>query len=194
MYQLRAPVPTDRHTEPVLSLDDCSLGYALFSPECRPLTVSRKLSALIGESRETSLAWQGICDSAERLARTTEAENALMGQSLSWHATWGTHAAHVVAGFVTWRGRRAILVILWKMADVLDRPRLRRLEPRLSAREAEVALLLAEGCSAKEIAGRLGSSIHTVRRQTERLYQKLSVRTRAAAAVAVRERFLGAES
>jgi DNA-binding CsgD family transcriptional regulator len=50
----------------------------------------------------------------------------------------------------------------------------------LTAREAEVALLIARGATRKEIAGALGISEHTARAHTERVFQKLSVTTRAA--------------
>jgi DNA-binding CsgD family transcriptional regulator len=48
----------------------------------------------------------------------------------------------------------------------------------LSRREAEVALLLAEGLSNAEIADRLFLSPHTARRHTANIYEKLGVNTR----------------
>lgn len=49
----------------------------------------------------------------------------------------------------------------------------------LTAAEARVAMLLARGLSNAEIAAELSVSPHTVRRHTERSFQKLGVRTRA---------------
>lgn len=49
---------------------------------------------------------------------------------------------------------------------------------RLTAREAEVAALIARGWSGREIAGALGISLHTVRRHTERIFDKTGVRSR----------------
>ena len=48
-------------------------------------------------------------------------------------------------------------------------------------REAEVALLLAEGLSNDEIAGRLFLSPHTARRHTANIFEKLGVSSRTAA-------------
>jgi DNA-binding CsgD family transcriptional regulator len=51
----------------------------------------------------------------------------------------------------------------------------------LTAREAEVLLLLAQGMSGTVIAGVLGVSEPTVRHHAENLLRKLGVRSRAAA-------------
>lgn len=48
----------------------------------------------------------------------------------------------------------------------------------LTRREAEVASLLAQRMSSKEIAARLGISVHTARRHTEQVLAKLGVRSR----------------
>lgn len=49
----------------------------------------------------------------------------------------------------------------------------------LSAREAEVAKLIATGASTKEIAAQLRISVHTARRHTERVFAKLGVQSRS---------------
>lgn len=49
---------------------------------------------------------------------------------------------------------------------------------KLTARENEVLRLLAEGLLYKEIADRLGITIHTVGQHVHRIYQKLHVQTR----------------
>lgn len=53
---------------------------------------------------------------------------------------------------------------------------------RLTPREREVARSIALGASSREIAGVLGISVHTARRHTERVFEKLGVRTRASVA------------
>lgn len=53
----------------------------------------------------------------------------------------------------------------------------------LTAREAEVALLLAEGLSNNEIAERLYLSPHTARRHTANIFDKIGVTTRKALAL-----------
>ncbi len=52
----------------------------------------------------------------------------------------------------------------------------------LTAREAEVLVLVAAGHTNRQIAGELVISVHTVRKHLERIYAKLGVRTRTAAA------------
>lgn len=61
----------------------------------------------------------------------------------------------------------------------------------LSPREREMLSLIVEGLTAKEIADRLGVSIHTIDTHTRHLFKKLDVRSRAAAvARALRERMV----
>jgi DNA-binding CsgD family transcriptional regulator len=50
----------------------------------------------------------------------------------------------------------------------------------LTAREVEIARLIARGQSTRDIAGRLGISTHTLRRHVERVLSKLGVHSRAA--------------
>lgn len=56
----------------------------------------------------------------------------------------------------------------------------RRLLDRLSAREREVAELIAEGLTHKEIAREMGIAPTTVRNQTARIFEKAGVTSRAA--------------
>ncbi|MDX2005218.1 MAG: response regulator transcription factor [Meiothermus sp.] len=64
-------------------------------------------------------------------------------------------------------------------------------ESPLSPRELEVLHLIAEGLSNKEIAGRLGISLSTVKTHVEELLQKLSASDRTQAAIkAVRQGLL----
>ena len=60
--------------------------------------------------------------------------------------------------------------------------------PELSVRETVVARLIAAGLGTKQIAGRLATSEHTVRHQTERVFAKLGVHNRAAAAALISAR------
>lgn len=63
-----------------------------------------------------------------------------------------------------------------------------RLEERYSMtpREAEVAVLLAEGLSNQTLAERLGISPHTARHHTQRVLGKLGVHSRAEAGALLR--------
>ena len=67
----------------------------------------------------------------------------------------------------------------------LSLPDAARLRSRygLSRREAEVALLIAEGLANDEIAARLFISPHTARRHTEQVLAKLGLRSRKALAL-----------
>jgi DNA-binding NarL/FixJ family response regulator len=57
---------------------------------------------------------------------------------------------------------------------------------KLTAREIEVALLLAQGRSNQAIAKALGISSHTARHHTQRILTKLHVHSRAAAGAKIR--------
>lgn len=61
----------------------------------------------------------------------------------------------------------------------------------LSPREHEMLVLITEGLTAKEMADRLGVSVHTIDTHTRTLFRKLDVRSRAAAvARAMRDRLV----
>jgi DNA-binding NarL/FixJ family response regulator len=57
----------------------------------------------------------------------------------------------------------------------------------LTSREAEIALLIASGLSAKAVAKELSISWHTARRHTERILRKVGVTRRAGVAAAISE-------
>ena len=64
-------------------------------------------------------------------------------------------------------------------------------EVSLSPREKEILSLIVDGLTAKEIAERLGVSIHTTDTHTRHLFKKLDVHSRAAAAArALRDRLV----
>ena len=60
--------------------------------------------------------------------------------------------------------------------------------PGLTQRESEVAQLIAAGLATKEIAVRLGVSAHTTRHHTERVFEKLGVRSRSSVAALLNSR------
>lgn len=57
----------------------------------------------------------------------------------------------------------------------------------LTRRQREVSTLIQEGLQNREIAERLGISLHTVRRHVEALLKRLDVPTRSSAAVLLRQ-------
>jgi DNA-binding NarL/FixJ family response regulator len=60
-------------------------------------------------------------------------------------------------------------------------------EVHLSKRETEILELLTQGLANKEIADRLTLSVETVRVHLKRIYDKLHVHSRTAAAMKFRE-------
>jgi DNA-binding NarL/FixJ family response regulator len=60
------------------------------------------------------------------------------------------------------------------------------IEYGMTPREIEVAMLLAEGCSNRTIAHRLGISSHTARHHTQHVLGKLGVHSRAEAGARLR--------
>lgn len=79
----------------------------------------------------------------------------------------------------------AIVSSVVKLLAKLTRP---TVPVDLSAREHEMLVFITEGLAAKEIADRLGVSIHTINSHTRQLFRKLGVHSRAAAvARALRE-------
>ena len=85
-----------------------------------------------------------------------------------------------VDGFLNERG---VLVQLSRLR--LELPSAERVRSfyGLSPRQAEVALLLAEGLTEGELATTLGTSVNTARRHAERVLKGLGVKTRASVAL-----------
>ena len=67
-----------------------------------------------------------------------------------------------------------------RVAPRCDADRSGKEGPVLTPREQQVAIELSHGSSNRDIAERLGVSVHTVRHHTERVLAKLRVRSRAA--------------
>lgn len=74
--------------------------------------------------------------------------------------------------------------------DVARRLRERRAQPDLTAREMEVLTLVAQGCSNKEAALKLGISTETVHAHVRNVFVKLDVTDRTAAVMAAVRRGL----
>lgn len=69
---------------------------------------------------------------------------------------------------------------------LLEQYRQRQVET-LSPREETIVRLLAEGCTYKEVAARLGVSTHTVHSHIKKIYQKLDVSSRSLAVQKARQ-------
>ena len=72
---------------------------------------------------------------------------------------------------------RKVVSFFGKRVDPIPSPEL----DRLSDREREVLVALAQGQQYKEIADALGISINTVRKHVKKTYEKLQVNTRLGA-------------
>jgi DNA-binding CsgD family transcriptional regulator len=81
---------------------------------------------------------------------------------------------------------RVTLVSVERLAAPPPTDQLLQARHGLSRRELSIARRIADGSSAKGIAGALGISIHTVKRHSERIFAKLRVHSRRAVASALR--------
>lgn len=75
-------------------------------------------------------------------------------------------------------GEGVVLVALERTAVTLPSVETLQRYSGLTRREAEIALLLANGSSNRELAARLHLSVHTVRHHTESIFLKLDIHTR----------------
>lgn len=82
-------------------------------------------------------------------------------------------------------GMEAVLVIVQPRTPLLPTPSENQARFGLTPREAEVADLIANGLDNRSIAERLFISPHTVRRHTERVFEKLGIDSRAAVAISL---------
>lgn len=75
-------------------------------------------------------------------------------------------------------GEQAVVIVVLDRQAVAGDPAAICASYGLTPRETDVALLLAERMSCREIAVRLNMSFHTARCHTERILDKLSVRSK----------------
>lgn len=112
--------------------------------------------------------------------RPVAGSGAALGLWSGWRAD---QAAEPFGRFLDGRGFRAVASpTSLAGGHVLTELRLvpQRLADRLSARERDIAALIAEGHTHKEIARSLGLAPATVRNQTARIFEKTGVSSRAA--------------
>jgi DNA-binding CsgD family transcriptional regulator len=142
-------------------------------------------------ARGAQLSSSGVADAAAQLQVAPADFQRLL--RLEWPA-WSGRAlpaplAELVRERAGWRyaGER-IVVRVSTMGDVyLLQPREKRLADALSAREYEVARLMAEGHTYKEAASRLGISPATVRSHLRAIFATLGVNKQSEMAAALRE-------
>jgi len=172
-----------RMVAPVLErLDECILLVEPPSPPCYRNLAARRLFASHGEGGSLEEAVLSIATAAldatlRSSAETAEVRAAAAQYRLRAHSVHPPHRDGTAGP--------AILVVVEPL--LLPLPRREALMRRfgLTAREAEVGLLLAQGLRNTAIALALALSPNTVRHYTESVMVKLGVHTRAAVARAL---------
>lgn len=90
--------------------------------------------------------------------------------------------AAAAAALIRLLPRPGVRLIVERLRPMASSAEALRARYGLTAREAQVAQLLARGLSNARLAEALGVSIHTAQRHTERVFQKLGIHARAAVA------------
>jgi DNA-binding CsgD family transcriptional regulator len=128
----------------------------------------------------------GLASQAERLARQALLLRPVTPAVQAWvrvHAAPAAGAPLTLHSFVCQesRERHPVAVVLAPHSTDQIHPAL----SVLSARECEVAQLIAAGASTKQVASHLLISVHTARHHIEHVYRKLGLHTRAEVARAL---------
>lgn len=169
-------------------LDLLQEALAVFGPEGRTLFQSQALVRLLSDNPKAGEVILGMKEVAHRLhrwrprrsrkaeakAKPTVREVTTKGGS---YRIWGSPLQPQLFG------TEAVLVTVERQDPAL--PPSEQLQARfgLTPREAEVALLLAEGLDNRAVAERLYISPHTARRHTEKVLHKLGIASRTAVAI-----------
>lgn len=168
--------------------DSIRKALAVFGPGGRVLFRSRGLDRLLSEDPGPG----ALSADMERLARSVTPWRARRGRKSSV-PRW-SNTAEVTTGRSVYRlwasrlraalfGVGAVLVQVERAGSLLPPASEVQAHFGLTRREAEVALLLAEGLDNQTVAKRLSISPHTVRRHTERVLRGLGISSRAAVAM-----------
>ncbi len=165
-------------------LDVLEVGVALLDCRGQYLYRNRRFLELNGGAGEPA----GLCNVIEAL----QVELLPKARALSGRVTGGPKplgSADVPVGSGGYRvqglalghdykgGGQALLITIERLPQEAGRKPPEKL--RLTAQEARVARLLAEGCSNKEIAAELGIHPTTAKNHTQSVLQKLGVRRRS---------------
>jgi DNA-binding CsgD family transcriptional regulator len=173
-------------------LDAVGLPLAAFDPDGRPLYRTAALERLLAPDPHRARVEAAVGALARRTAAGTFPGPARRLHPLSPEAAPTREVTTPTGRYILratvlaespFAGAGAVLVTAGRAGGpALPTAAAVRERHGLSAREAEVALLLAEGLKNDTIADRLGLSPHTVRRHTEGVMRKLLVESRAAVA------------
>ena len=165
-------------------VDHLDIGVFLRFPGGRTLA-NRGLTNMLAEDPDASrvrgrveaLALRLISPDDESMARKTG--NARARTPAAEYRLSGGHLA------LDDSGRDGSLVVIDRRWTALPSPERIRTRFGLTPRQAQVALLMAEGTASREIARSLRVSPHTVRRHEEAVLRKLGLRSRAGIALSL---------
>jgi len=177
------------HATLVAALEGLGLPAILLSDRARILAETRWARAVVECDPEPSVVRRGAMALARRLLRRRQqrGRSSVHGR-LQDHQVVVTQGerfglrAVVIDGFQD--APRCVLALLTH-EDGVELPCLGDLVTihGLTPREAEIALLLAEGASDKSVGDRLGISPNTVRKHAEHIFPKLGIHARKALAL-----------
>lgn len=174
----------DREGSLLAHLDGLRQPIALYDSSGRPKHRNRALRSLLADEPEADRIGAAMDDLAMKFVVRSrgsqraqdpvglEVERRIDTRARSF-ALWGGYGPTVSGG------DSSVLVQLKPLGPVLPRPQTVRKRYGLTAREAEVALLLAQGHSDKAVARSLDISWHTARTYTKNILGKLEVSSRA---------------
>jgi DNA-binding CsgD family transcriptional regulator len=175
------------------ALDAFGVPYAVYDCYCRRSYVSSTALELVDAEARASDLWRQAADLARAALTAPPPRGGARGSNVAKPVPAGSSSYSL-----TVRVRRGGPTDVWVVVVLHPRPARALTEADLAAmgftaRECDVARLIAAGCATKEIAAALAISCHTARHHTERVFAKLGVRSRAAVA-AVLSRRMGASS
>jgi DNA-binding CsgD family transcriptional regulator len=154
--------------------------YLTYGPDASRLHTSSALGDLVAAAEPR----QALVEQADRIAtrllvrpygiRTTMHEPSMPVPSVV--------GPYVLAAHRTPSGTHRIAAVVVVRPQAMVVAHHEPSESGLTVRERQVMSLIAIGLGSKQIAARLGISPHTARHHTERVFEKLGVRSRAAVA------------
>lgn len=171
------------------ALDVAGEPLAVFGPEGDMLFESRALADLLGDDPEARTVVVAMGALARKLHgwRPRRGRKATVDEPVAEEVATERRAYRMRGSALrpSVFGTEAVLVALAPLDPVLPTIDEARERLGLTARQAEVALLIAEGLDNRAVAERLFISPHTARRHTERVLRKLGVGSRSAVAVSL---------
>ena len=153
------------------------LPFVCFDAEGSAVHISPAATRLLARHRHLDAVFEALRGAAQELlelaACGTSRVTPRPGRKVNDPGDGGLWSVHVVRTRHDWQLAVAVNDgARTAMGDAV-------LRERLTRRELEVAALVADGAPAKNVASALSISIHTARRHTENVFQKLGVHSRS---------------